>query len=158
MNAIRHALVAIVALGLSSCSEPDKRITHSTGDGAFALTLEAERNWVRPDASLPVLVRLERLPGAADEEVNENIEFAVNNGAISPSRLSVFLAGANEEGLGAERSFAAWVTFTADQAQAEDSRGNVTGISADDQGEIHALFRDVQATFKIRIAAPPASL
>ncbi len=97
MNAICHALVAILALGLSSCFEPDKRITRSTGDGAFALTLEAERNWVRPEQSLPLLVRLERLPGAADEEVNESIEFAVNNGAISPLRLSVFLAGADEE-------------------------------------------------------------
>lgn len=158
MNAIHYAFVAVLSLGLWACSEPDERVMGSTEDGAFVLILQAEENRVQAGESLPVQVRLERLSGRGTEEVDEDIKFVVNKGSLSPSSLSVDLAGADTLGQGAEHVFIGWVTFTAGAPLSEDSRGNVTGVSAQDQGEIHALFRDVQTTLKIRIVTPSLSL
>ena len=159
MKTILWTLVAVLSAILWACSEPDGRVVGATEDGAFALTLEAEENHVQAGHSLPVQVRVERLPGAGDGEVDEDVDFVVNNGSLSPDSLSVNLAGVDTLlGQGAENVFIGWVTFKAAAPLSEDSRGNVSGISSEDQGEIHAIFRDVQTTLKVRIVDPPSSL
>ncbi len=86
------------------------------------------------------------------------VDLVVNNGTVSPAFVQVTLAGPGFDGSPADTRFVAWVTFRANTGQTVDSRGNVTGLSSAHQGEIHALFGDVMATIKIRIADPPESL
>lgn len=128
---------------LSGCAEPDRRVMAIAGEGDLRLTLEASRDWVRPGDSLPIQVRVESLSGPVQEEVVETIEFVVNNGSVSPSRLVVVLAGPDSLGGEGERQYTAWIVFIA-WAQA----------TAAEQGEIYALFRDTVAMLKIRIAPP----
>jgi hypothetical protein len=158
MSAVKMCFVVCVMLALAGCSEPDKQITRSTGDGEFAVILKAEQNWVYADHSLPIQVRVESLAGPVQEDVNLAIEFVANNGRITPSSLFVTLSGPDAEGNGAEQVFTDWITFEADSPLTTDSRGVTSGIGVEHQGEVHALFRDALTTLKIRIAAPPESL
>ena len=134
-------LIAGLGTGWSGCSEePDRVVRSSTGDGTFALVLEAEKDWVRPGESLLVQVQVESLQGPVQEELVEEITLVANNGSVSASRLMVIMAGPDTLGQGAERRFVEWVTFTA-----------ASRSGAGMQGEVYALFRDIAATLKIRI-------
>jgi hypothetical protein len=138
LNALN--LLAALLVAWTGCSEPDRAVSSTTGDNLFSLRLEAQKQWVRPGGVVPVRVRVERLGGPPPEDVEGQVQFAVNNGAVSPSLLQVKLAAPDSAGQGGERVFAEWVIFTAR-----------TTATAQDQGEIHALFRDAVATLKIRI-------
>ena len=142
MRALFVLLIAGLALGGFGCSEePDRVVRSTTEDGIFELKVEADKDWVRPGESLPIRVQVESLSGPVEEELVEEIAFVASNGSITPSRLTVIMAGPDSLGQGAERRFVEWVTFTASSR----SGANV-------QGEVRALFRDVSATLKIRIA------
>lgn len=142
MSALLSLLIVGLTLAGFGCSEePDRVVYGATEDGAFTLRIEAKTDWVRPGGSLPIRVQVESLSGPVEEELVEEIAFVANNGSISPSRLTVIVAGPDSLGQGAERRFVEWVTFTA---------GSRSGAGV--QGEVHALFRDVSATLKIRIA------
>ena len=131
----------LVALGLCGCSEPDESITRSTEDGQFSLTLRADKNWVRPGDSLPIQVRVESLTGVLEETISDRIEFVVNNGAVSPTYFTVTFTGRSDTlATEFETVVTDWITYT------------VSSFStSEEQGEVHALFLDLQATLKVRI-------
>ena len=146
-SCLRLSLAAALGLGLAGCSEPDRQVTRSTADNAFALSLRAEENWVFPGDSRPVQVTVERLAGPPAEDLVDVVEFVSNNGSISPSSLPVYFAGADTLGQGGDVLYIDWVTFKASSS-----------VSSRRQGEIRAIFRDALATLKIRIAVSPESL
>lgn len=129
-------MLAFLLLGWTACSEPGKRVTQSTGDGAFELTLKASKGWVRPDEVLAIRVTLVSLNGPLEEGLDEEIEFLVNNGFLDDDELDATLPPG-------ETTFSAWISFEADR------------VTTESQGEVHALFRDVLATLKLRIVAAP---
>lgn len=137
------ALLLALAAWLPGCSEPDRQVTASVGDGELVLSLEAAQGWVAPGNSLPIRVEVTGPEGGVAQDESGIIEFVANNGSVSPEQLSVALAGPDSLGIGAESRFTAWVTFTA-----------WPNLTAADQGEIHALFRDAVVTLKIRVAPP----
>ena len=143
MTIARICFTAVLLFGLLGCSEPDEKVTAAEDKRAFALSLEAEENWMRPGNKLPIRVRVESLTGPVQEELVEEVEFIANNGTVSPPSLIVVLAGPDSLGQGAESLYTGWVTFT--------SSSRATSV---DQGEIHAIFRDALATLKIRIVPP----
>jgi hypothetical protein len=132
-----------MAAWLTGCSEPDRRVTASVGEGELTLTLEAIQDWVAPGGSVPIRVELTSPKGPVTQAERGTVEFVANNGSVSPERLAVALAGPDSLGAGAEERFTAWITFTA-----------WPNLTAADQGEVHALFRDTAVTLKIRIAVP----
>lgn len=142
MRGLALVLVMLTAW-LPGCSEPDRRVTASVGDGELELTLEAVQGWVAPGNSVPIRVELTSPGGPVTQNERGTVEFVANNGSVSPEQLTVVLAGPDSLGAGAERKFTAWVTFTA-----------WPNLTAAEQGEIHALFRDTVVTLKIRIAPP----
>ena len=133
-------LCVLMPNAFGACSEPEENITGSTGDSLFALRMEAEKNWVRDDDDLPIRVTLQSLTGAFLEERTERIEFLVNNGSVSPSSLTVtFEARDDSLAIAGDTSQSEWITFSADRA-----------FSSSIQGEVIALFEDLQVTYKIR--------
>lgn len=133
--------VAGLVAAAISCSEPDKRVTAATADGAFQITLSTDKNWLRPGESLPVRLRVVSVGGQLAETRRDTIELLANNGTVSPSRIPVtFVGQADTLTQGVETSFEDWLTFTVS-----------TYVSAERQGEIHALFRDLHATLKVRV-------
>ena len=134
-------LCACVFGGLAACSEPEENITGSPADGLFALRMEAEKNWVHAEDVLPIRVTLESQTGAFLTERTERVEFLVNNGSVSPSSLT-FTFEVQADPLGrdtGDTSRSDWITFTADHS-----------VTASKQGEVIALFEDLQVTYKIR--------
>lgn len=132
------AWLAAVAAG---CSEPDKRVAAATADGAFELTLSAEKNWLRPGESLPVRLRLESVGGPPVQTTRDTVEILANNGSVHPTRLVVIFVGRSDTlTAGVDEVYEDWLTFTL-SSFASSAR----------QGEVHALFRDLHATLKIRI-------
>ena len=131
-------LVALSAL--LGCSEPDKIVSSGTEDGQFRLTLEADKNWVRPRGDLPVLVRLQRLAGPPAEDFVGEIELVANGGSVSPAKLSATLAAPDSTGRGGERTFVDWVVFTASSSATVQERANIS-----------AFFGDALATLKVRV-------
>ena len=147
MSRARVCFVCCTVLALAGCSDPDKQVSRSTEDREFAVSLKAEKNWVYPGHSLPVQVRLESLGGPVQEDLDDKIVLIANSGTATPASLNVNLAGPDSVGNEAEQVFTGWVTFRASNQ-----------VTPENQGEIHALFQDAQATLKIRIVAPPGSL
>lgn len=150
-NAMRWWLAALL---LAGCAEPDKAVTRATGDGRFAVSLEAEKNWLHPGESLPVRVRVESLAGPLEQGLVDTLKFVINNGflvsngALAPTQLVVTFAGtADSAAVGAFRAYENWVVFQASPR-----------ATPQNQGEIEALFQDAQATLKIRITPPAESL
>ncbi len=81
---------------LFACSDPDSSITRSTDDGAFALTLKAKKNWVRPGDVLPIQVRLVSLRGELEETLSGRIEFVANVGRLDVDYLDFTLTGTSD--------------------------------------------------------------
>ncbi len=134
-------LCVLMSNAFGACSEPEENITGSTGDNLFALRMVADKNWVHKGDSLPIRVTLESLTGAFLEERTERIEFLVNNGSVSPSSGLTFTFEARDDSLGiaGDASQSEWITFKADRT-----------FSSSIQGEVIALFEDLQVTYKIR--------
>lgn len=145
MKGMRWLLAALL---LAGCAEPDKQVTRSTADKRFALSLETEKNWLHPGEVLPVRVRVESLAGPLEHSLVDTLKFLVNSGALTPVQLVVAFAGtADSAAVGVAGVYENWVVF---QASSRATPQN--------QGEIQALFRDAQATLKIRITPPAESL
>ena len=123
---------------LFACSDPDSSITRSTDDGAFALTLKAKKNWVRPGDVLPIQVRLVSLRGELEETLSGRIEFVANAGRLDVDYLDFTLTGTSDA---LETVFSDWIEFA-----------SFSSADEKEQGEVHALFRDLQVTLKIRFA------
>ncbi|MFH1569844.1 MAG: hypothetical protein ABIL09_17755 [Gemmatimonadota bacterium] len=136
------AYLAAAALAAAvGCSDPDRRVTAVTADNAFELTLAAEKNWLHPGESLPVRLRLVSLAGQLSETARDTVEVVANNGTATPSRLLVTFVGRDDTvTVGAVDTYEDWLTFSVSPF-----------VTAGRQGEIHALYRDVQATLKVRI-------
>lgn len=142
MSRLTLCAAALALLGVGCGKEPDRIVQSRTSDGAFALTLEAQANWVRPGESVPVLVRVESLTGPVSADLVETVELVADNGTVFPTVVMVTLTGPDATGAGAQSRYSQWVVFTA-SSMADSSS----------QGQVHALFRDVQATLLIRITA-----
>lgn len=140
-------LLALAALGALACSEPDRRVTAPTGDGRFALSLEAGRGHVRPGDEVPVHVVVASLRGPVTEEVLAPIDLVVNNGTCSPTSVVATIDGPDSLGHGAGERFETWIIFRA-----------AASVTPDDQGEIMALFEDAVASLRIRIVMPADDL
>ena len=98
---------------MAGCSEPDKRVTVATDDGAFELTLSAEKNWLRPGESLPVRLRVASVGGRLAETVRDTVELLANNGSVTPSRVVItFVGQADTLTRGADVVYEDWLTFT----------------------------------------------
>ena len=147
VKASKASLILSLTMAFGDCSEPDNRVSRSTADGQFELVLQTERNWVMPDGSLPVRVVVRRLAETLEDGLVGEVAFVVNNGSVSPSRLTATIPGGGTEGDEQETEYSEWVTFKADR-----------DLSAEQQGEINAIFRDALATLKIRIVPDPESL
>ena len=77
---LRHVSLAILALCVvAACSEPDDTVMGRTQDGAYTLTLSADPNWVRPDASLPIRVALVQHDASSVLSFSDQIAFTANN-------------------------------------------------------------------------------
>ena len=140
LRSLRFFTGGLMLSGLFSCSEPDQNITGSTADGQFALRMEADKDWVHADQDLPIRVTLESLTGAFTQQRSEHIEFLVNNGSVSPSSLTfTFEARVDSLAIAGDSTQSAWITFSA--------AGSVTSSQ---QGEVIALYEDLQVTYKIR--------
>ena len=162
VKAVEATLLLALATASVGCSEPDNRVSRSTGDGEFELVLQAERNWVvslpspppgsrsgdyqRPDGALPVRVIVRSLAGPLQDGIVDQVTFVVNNGEVSPRSLTATIPGVDDVDE-AETEYSEWVIFTA-----------ARGLTAEHQGEINAIFRDALATLKIRVVPDPDSL
>lgn len=140
-------LALALLLVLSGCGkEPDRVVSGATADGRWELTMKARKNSLRPGEALPVRLTLESLAGQPTTTFRDTIELVANAGTISPNRLIFTFVGSQDTsyvGGGATTLFSDWVTYTLSTSSrdANDSR----------QGEISALFRDVETVLKIRI-------
>jgi hypothetical protein len=133
---------AVMTLSFS-CSDPDKSVTKPTQDGAFALTMEAEKNWLRPGDSLPIRLKLVSLAGPLEETLSGRIDFLTNLGRLDVDYLDFTFTGTSDSlATVFETEFADWITFESFSSAGEE-----------EQGEVHALYGDLQVTFKIRFVA-----
>ena len=94
---------------------------------------------------LPIEVKLVSVNGPLEDGLDEEIEFLVNNGSLDEDEVDAVLKAPDDPYPG-DTIFRAWISFEADPETAK---------ATESQGEIHALFRDVLATLKIRIVASP---
>ena len=133
-------LTALVCGAALSCSEPENIVSSSTENGQFRLTIEADKNWVRPRGDLPIRVRLERLGGPPRESFFGEIELIANGGSVSPALIDVALNAPDSTGAGGESAIESWAVFSA------SSSGSVA-----DRADISAFFGDALATLKIRV-------
>lgn len=136
-----------MSLALAGCGdEPERIVSAKTADGRWELTLEARKNSLRPEETLAVRVTLESLVGQPTETFRDTIDLLSNAGSVSPTRLVFTFIGSQDTtytGQGNTTMFGDWVTYTMARkgTQANENR----------QGEISALFRDLEAVLKIRI-------
>lgn len=148
----RHRMMGVALLTLwavlSGCGEdPDRIVSRETEDGRWELTLEARKNSLRTGESLAVRVTLESLAGQPQSTFQDTIDLLSNAGSVSPNRLVFTFVGSQDttytgEG-GNTTQFSDWITYT---LSTSSGQANVNR-----QGEISALFRDLEAVLKIRI-------
>jgi hypothetical protein len=144
-NAMRLLLACLL---LAGCAEPGKEVTRATEDQRFSLSLETEKNWLHPGEVLAVRVRVESLRGPLEHSLVDTLKFLANNGLLAPQQLVVAFAGtADSAAVGVASVYENWLIFQAS-----------TRATPQNQGEIEALFRDAQATLKVRITPPAESL
>ena len=142
----RCSLHAVCLWGMAAslaCSDPDSSITRSTDDGDFALTLKAKKNWLRPGDVLPVQVRLKSLRGELEETLSGRIELSANVGRLDVDYLDFTFTGTSDT-LATEHEtvFADWIEFA-----------SFSSTDEIEQGELHAIYEDLQVTLKIRFVA-----
>ena len=160
MKTVLLTTVLALSLTLGGCGEEPERIVSSeTTDGRWELTLEARKNSLRPEETLAVRVTLESLVGQPTETFRDTIDFLSNAGSVSPTRLVFTFIGSQDTTYqrwlgdrwrnpppytgGNTTLFGDWVTYT--------MAGKGTQANESRQGEISALFRDLEAVLKIRI-------
>ena len=144
---MRAATMLVLLALLGACAEPDRRIARYSDDGLFELSLEADENRVRPGGELPVLVRFEYLGPPLAEERVEEIELVANNGSLSETRLLAIFSAAPSGTDERPDPFRQWIVFSAS-----------TRLLPVEQGEVRALWNEVQAVLKIRVADDPVDL
>jgi len=133
------AVAPLVALALG-CSEPDSTVTRSTEDEQFEITLKAKKNHLKLGEALPILVTVESTTGQLITTTSDTIDFVANLGSVWPSRLVFTFVGRDDSvSIGVTTVYSEWVTFTLEQP----AEGR--------QADLHALFRDLDTTLKIRI-------
>lgn len=133
------AVAPLVALALG-CSEPDSTVTRSTEDEQFEITLKAKKNHLKLGEALPILVTVESTTGQLITTTSDTIDFVANLGSVWPSRLVFTFVGRDDSvSTGVTTVYSEWVTFTLEQS----AEGR--------QADLHALFRDLDTTLKIRI-------
>ena len=133
------AVAPLVALALG-CSEPDSTVTRSTEDEQFEITLKAKKNHLKLGEALPILVTVESTTGQLITTTRDTIDFVANLGSVWPSRLVFTFVGRDDSvSTGVTTVYSEWVTFTLEQP----AEGR--------QADLHALFRDLDTTLKIRI-------
>ena len=138
------ACIAVVTSLSFSCSNPDKSVARSTDDGVLSLTMEAGKNWVRPGDSLPIRVKMKSLAGQLEETLSGRIEFVTNLGRLDVDYLDFTFTGTSDTlATVFETEFADWITFESFSSAGEE-----------EQGEVHALYEELQVTFKIRFVPP----
>ncbi len=131
----------MTALLVSGCAEPNASVTRSTQDELFEVRLKAAKNHLKPSEVLPILVTVESVGGQLATTIRDTIDFIANEGSVSPSRLVVTFVGIDDSlTTGVIDTYSDWITFTLD-SRAESDR----------QGEVHALFRSLNTTLKIRV-------
>ena len=143
----RWLIWTLAVAGLWGCGdEPDKLVNARSADGAFELTVEGRKNSLKRGESLALKVTVESLAGQLAETVRDTITFVANAGSVSPSRL-VFTFVGRDDSLysrgGIETTYTDWVTYTMSTS--------TTTAASDRQGEVMALYRDLEAVYKIRI-------
>lgn len=148
MKRLRISISLLVLLSLvAGCGEKqDRLVSAETDDGAWELTLEARKNSLRRGEALPVRVTLVRLAGQPAQTMRDTIEFIANGGNVSPQRLVFTFVGSQDTtytGDGFTTQFADWITYSLNSSTSQLPSGR--------QGEISALFRDVEAVLKIRV-------
>ena len=137
------AVAPLVALALG-CSEPDSTVTRSTEDEQFEITLKAKKNHLKSEEALPILVTVESTTGQLVTTTRDTIDFVANLGSVSPSRLVFTFVGRDDSvSTGVTTVYSEWVTFTLDQGYLLVGR----------QADLHALFRDLDTTLKIRVVS-----
>lgn len=133
------AVAPLVALALG-CSEPDSTVTRSTEDEQFEITLKAKKNHLKLGEALPILVTVESTTGQLITTTSDTIDFVANLGSVWPSRLVFTFVGRDDSvSTGVTTVYSEWVTFTLEQP----AEGR--------QADLHALFRNLDTTLKIRI-------
>ncbi|MDA0335115.1 MAG: hypothetical protein O2782_08130 [bacterium] len=146
----RRWLLAAALLLLVACGkEPDRIVSAETEDGRWELTLEARRNVLRSGENLAVRVTLRSLAGQPAATFRDTIDFLCNAGTVSPNRLVFTFIGTQDTtyaGTGSTTTYSDWITYSlsTSSSQANENR----------QGEISALYRDLEAVLKIRIVVP----
>ncbi len=161
MKTVLLTTALALSLTLGGCGEePERIVSAETTDGRWELTLEARKNLLRPGEKLAVRVTLESLVGQPTETFWDTIDFLSNAGSVSPARLVFSFIGSQDTtyrrwlgdrwrnpppytGEGNTTLFGDWVTYT--------MAGKGTQANESRQGEISALFRDLEAVLKIRV-------
>lgn len=124
--------------------EPKAAVTRATEDGRFSLTLEARKNSLKRGESLNVKVTVQSLQGPLEQTLRDTVLFVANAGTVTPSRLVFTLVGATDSLYQeATTTYSDWVTYTVSTQTTQASRTR--------QGEVQALFQDLEAVLKIRI-------
>lgn len=144
-------LLGGVCLCVMGCSEPAKEIFGTTSDGQFELTLRADPNWVRPSATLLIALSVRRLDPTAQLSFNDRISFVVNNGSISPASVTPDFSPALGDSV-EKQVYQTWLEFRAPNAGFGSSSSD-----KEQESEIHALFRNLRSTFKVRIVPDAGS-
>jgi|APSaa5957512622_1039677.scaffolds.fasta_scaffold60446_1 hypothetical protein len=135
MNRPMMILLAVAAL---ACSEPKDRVTGTSSDELYTLTVSADPNWVRPNSSL--LIRIEVTQNAIPTlpTLPGQVTFEANGGTVNPFSLPVSFP---TDSTLVRPTFEGSVTFRASNIQG-DGEG---------QAEIHAFYEGARATLKLRI-------
>jgi hypothetical protein len=145
MMASSRVVLLLGLLVLGGCGEqPDRIVSTETQDGRWELRLEARKNFLRPGESLAIRVVLESLAGQPAATFRDTIDFIGNSGSVSPSRLTFTFIGAQDtlySGGGVTTKFSDWITYAMSSRDA----------TAERQGEVSAVFRDLEVVLKIRI-------
>lgn len=144
MSALKCVVVLCLFCGwVMGCSEPAKEILGNTADGEFELVLRADPNWVRPNGTLLVALQVRRLDPRAQLDVNDHIRLVANNGTLTPTSVTPDFSPALGDTV-ASQVYQTWVEFRAPSI-------SFSGPTGEQQSEIYAIFRDLRATFKVRV-------
>ena len=140
---ISSMLLLSAAAAITGCSEPVKEVTGSTSDGRFELSLRADPNWVRLNATLMVRLSVRRLDPTAELNFTDRVSFVANSGSIVPSSVTPSFEPAPGDTVDQEL-FQTWLEYRAPGL-------SFVGPVGEQESQIHAVFRDVRASLNVRI-------